>query len=729
MTRLRGRTQSPARVAAGLGALLLAAASLALLAAGGLPGGRPAAAAGPTPACDPADPLLATTLYVRGTSFGNEPAVIAFGRDPDAGPPITLARARDVGAVYGLAHDTAAGVLYAAAFHKRNVAFGPLGPGGIYAVDLSGPHVRRWARVPGAGNDLHHRDDDYQPDERGRSYAAKTSLGDIELSPDGRTLFVANLADRRIHLLAVPSGDALGSFPHGAAAETWAEDARPFGLGYRDGWLFHAVTRSELIGRDAAALAGHVYASRPDGSEMREVARVPLDYDRGRHAAWGIWPRRDDDGWDAVEHPQPLLADIAFAADGAMLVGLRDRFIDTGPSLTEMYRVAPGDVLRLAPAGDMRWAFAAAAPEHYAEDDLEGWHDEIAMGGLALLPAGDTVVTTAIDPLRTFSRGARLIGSISAGALWLDNASGRDLGRQELMYNSLQHSGPFGKANGLGDIEALCAPPPTATPSPSATATGTPRPSPTPSPTPTATATATALPSASPSPSPTPGRHTIYLPDCAREPRCRPELRHADVVLVLDRSTSMLRPASDGTLPKGAAALRAAEAFVRLLRMDPGPDGRRDQVAVVGFNDSAWTETGLTGDRAAALAALGRLAEKSAEGTRLDLAIQEGQRALDVAARRADNEPVIVLLTDGLPNRVPTPVPAGSQEATVLAVADAAKRSGTRVIAIGLGGAEDVLRPLLERVASRPSDYYHAPTGEDLEAIYRAIAGTIVRCP
>jgi hypothetical protein len=39
------------------------------------------------------------------------------------------------------------------------------------------------------------------------------------------------------------------------------------------------------------------------------------------------------------------------------------------------------------------------------------------------------------------------------------------------------------------------------------------------------------------------------------------------------------------------------------------------------------------------------------------------------------------------------------------------------------------LRPLLERCASDRSMYYYAPDGEDLIAIYRAIAGRIIACP
>ena len=128
-----------------------------------------------------------------------------------------------------------------------------------------------------------------------------------------------------------------------------------------------------------------------------------------------------------------------------------------------------------------------------------------------------------------------------------------------------------------------------------------------------------------------------------------------------------------------AAALTAAGRFVRLLQLEPDQNGAHHQVAIVGFNDRAWTQAGLTGDRTVVEEALARLEDGVEEGTRIDLALAEGQRALTGPGRRPVNRGVLVLLTDGLPNRVPTPAPIGPQEATVLAEADRVKAAGTTV--------------------------------------------------
>ena len=134
--------------------------------------------------------------------------------------------------------------LYAAAFHKRNMEFGPLGPGGIYAVDVNGRGVTSLFRATDAGANNHDLADNLQPDERSRRHAGKTSLGDIDLSPDGKQLYVMNLFNRKIQRFSLPDGKLLGSIANGGASENWAADARPFGLAFHEGWLFHAVVNS-----------------------------------------------------------------------------------------------------------------------------------------------------------------------------------------------------------------------------------------------------------------------------------------------------------------------------------------------------------------------------------------------------------------------------------------------------------------------------------------------------
>jgi Mg-chelatase subunit ChlD len=85
---------------------------------------------------------------------------------------------------------------------------------------------------------------------------------------------------------------------------------------------------------------------------------------------------------------------------------------------------------------------------------------------------------------------------------------------------------------------------------------------------------------------------------------------------------------------------------------------------------------------------------------------------------RAGNAPAMVLLTDGKAK------PVGPEAA--VEQARAAKADGITIFTIGLG--EELDLEALGAIASKPEYFHHAPDGENLEAIYRAIAVEIP-CP
>ena len=659
-------------------------------------------------ACLSSNPFFATACYVRGESFDDEPAVVAFRDTPDDTEHYGLATIGQVGSVWGMAYDPAKDVLYAGAYHKRNSKFGPLGPGGVYAIDVNGSGtVTPFITVPNAGPDRHDPSDNYQPDDAGRNYVGETSLGDIDMNEDGTELFAMNLRDKRIYRFSLPDGELIGSFASGGESEFWNRDARPFGLKVKDGWVFHGVVNSARNRQSLPSVWAYVYASRPNGTAMRRVAGVWLGYERGDlHPNWNPWPEDDDRGWRSSQYPHPMLTDIEFNDAGDMILGLRDRYLDTGPSLNEVYRRAPGDILIARKIGDFDWEVEDPSDGAFYDEgrlDVERATDwnRFTVGGLARVLTRDVVAVTAINPFRMYSDGA----------MWFDNADGAKIGDEELLYNALRHDGPQGKSQGLGDMEMICYIPPTPTP----TNTASPTPIYTPTPTRTLTPTIT----------PTPTPYEIYLPWGLKE--CPPKKRYIDVVLVLDRSTSMLRTIEGSDTPKNEAAIRAASRFVASLQLEPDYLDRHDQVAIVGFNDLAWIEHPLGNDREGALAALETLRGKTQEGTRLDLAFEQGQAALDGGSTMPENRQVMILLTDGLPNRVPFTPPL-RQEDTVIAVAQGAKGKGTQVFTIGLGKPVDINPRMLIECSSNVYDYYYAPLPEDLDGIYERIAGRFFGC-
>jgi len=85
---------------------------------------------------------------------------------------------------------------------------------------------------------------------------------------------------------------------------------------------------------------------------------------------------------------------------------------------------------------------------------------------------------------------------------------------------------------------------------------------------------------------------------------------------------------------------------------------------------------------------------------------------------------VMVLLTDGLPNRVP-PAEDGRAETTILRLAAAAKAAGIRLYTVGVGLDVDINAALMGQIASSPDMFYRATDAEDLAQIYGQIVTTI----
>lgn len=248
-----------------------------------------------------------------------------------------------------------------------------------------------------------------------------------------------------------------------------------------------------------------------------------------------------------------------------------------------------------------------------------------------------------------------------------------------------------------------CVPPvtPTATPTdtPTATSTSTASSTPTPAPTDTPTATPTRVPP------------DLYLPIALTE-RCDAERRAADVVLVLDASTSMLEDAGGG-ITKMAASLAAARVFLDQLQLAAG----RDRAAIVSFNAQARIVQGLTQDRAALESALGAIV--LAQQTCLPCAVDTAEAALDLgSAGDRVRTKTMILLTDGRSN--PRPVAEAVERAAL------AKSRGVLIFTIGIGQELDV--DALREMATEEQFFFQSPDAGDLERIYLEIA-SLIPCP
>ncbi len=192
-------------------------------------------------------------------------------------------------------------------------------------------------------------------------------------------------------------------------------------------------------------------------------------------------------------YPEPMFTDIAFDRD-QLVIGLRDRHGDQvggnngtfdiagGFDQFSGYSVSAGDVLRacatasgwnieqnascggVTTAGDNNSQGPGNGEFYFSDyhrslgeqglsgpvgsDATDGGHDEISSGGLLQIPGRPGVAVTSITPVQ-----GGFDTLFSGGVMWLNNTTGARDGSYQVYASSPTL---FGKANGLGDLEALC---------------------------------------------------------------------------------------------------------------------------------------------------------------------------------------------------------------------------------------------------------------------------------
>lgn len=251
-------------------------------------------------------------------------------------------------------------------------------------------------------------------------------------------------------------------------------------------------------------LDAHVYVFNPATSTFNTtpVLSVPLDYskeavndgmlDTANDGEWLPWTSDWRPNWAGrtagaiVANPQPILADIEFDGRGFMYLGFRDRFADQaydsadpGPSnvATTNQRFG-GDFLLACLNGSGNWQLesgaiaargctngltgeARTAPnppsddantysvaeffhaDQYLPDGGASalYHDETALGSLAMMYGSGELVATKYDVFEAFEGGTVVYD--------IDN------GNRLRAVQFYEASTGFGKAGGMGDVELL----------------------------------------------------------------------------------------------------------------------------------------------------------------------------------------------------------------------------------------------------------------------------------
>ena len=345
----------------------------------------------------------------------------------------------------------------------------------------------------------------------------KMALGDIDISDDEKTLWVVNTFDRKLYELRVGS-PAVKPSTSDVIAHTIPDPGcvkgvfRPWATKFWRGKIYVGGVCTAENGGDSTNLKAYIYSFTPgdaNPNNFTEVFNFPLNYSRGytsiasgpivkTSAAWKPWVAKWADitkpapgaaAYGQTICPQPILSDIEFDVDGSMILGFLDR---AGHQLgnsnyspnkgdTKKYEgTAAGDLLRAGlnvngtytlesngtvngvvsggtnqtPAqgpngGEFYWQdmYVKSANKNFPDGVSGNGHQEISLGGIALFPGKNEIVETVFDPVTVFRAG---------GTRWFSNTTGASTKGYQI-FGTDANGDTFGKANGLGDLEILCA--------------------------------------------------------------------------------------------------------------------------------------------------------------------------------------------------------------------------------------------------------------------------------
>lgn len=491
---------------------------------------------------------------VPGTTAQSE-SLYAIPYTSAAFAPIQTGHDSVLGCVWGTAWSRQAKKLFAAAFMKRQSGYGPLGSGGIYTavpigntfqignfydMDANGHRTRAAATavtygagssfslnaagteatylgpidplsgspeglgVIGAngtpGRGMGGNVTDQSNDPAACDQVGKVGLGDLEISEDGRFLFVTNLYSKLVYRLELdnpfnPTGVvAVDSFALPSVSVTNGV-LRCFGLTYHRGNLFvGAVSTGENGGQNVVNGATDLYAyvfmlqkplSAAPIMNATPVITFPLNYAKGAviggsGVQWYPWNKKTDVLLPGEPHlPTPMLSNIEFNLRGDMILDFCDRTghqfeisnymnlsgtatagsIDIGGDLLIAgYNCGSGNYTLENNASYTSQGTNFSSPgvgngqgpgggEFYYLDEWSGFHHETSVGSCAVMAGNkvDEVVVSLMDP----------VGAFSNGSAKFSNANGSESANMQ-MATTVE----MGKANSLGDIEIAADPDP-----------------------------------------------------------------------------------------------------------------------------------------------------------------------------------------------------------------------------------------------------------------------------
>ncbi|MFF1632250.1 SdrD B-like domain-containing protein [Leifsonia sp. NPDC058248] len=407
----------------------------------------------------------------------------------------------EVGSTWGLAARSTSEI-YAAAVNKWGVDIGPGGRGAIYKLATGNdPSVITpadvFTTIPDIGDNgptpLATADSTLPNVPTREAFfkgIGKSGLGDMDLSEDGKTLYVVDLYTRSLVSVPINADGTAGQQSSIAIPDPGCPadlDWRPWGLGVHDGGIYVGGVCSGESTNSSDDLEIVVYKVAADSISFG-VPMVMTSLPSGRSRMVDVNPAGGDwRAWDDTDpthlrpggvfgYSTPLVSDIEVTEGGDLVLGMVNRasmqygwYASGVRGGNHTFDGGGGDIVRLCAGSGNTLPVAQGDPcsrpkqtgyaedrdsvEYYVGDYYLGLHHwETSLGGISYLYGKQAVLSTAIDPERIWSNGVR----------WLDNTTGRNFGDATGKNVEFQSSdagasyvGFFGKANAMGDLTAI----------------------------------------------------------------------------------------------------------------------------------------------------------------------------------------------------------------------------------------------------------------------------------
>jgi len=462
-----------------------------------------------------ANPDLATTILIVGDkddvgTGGKQDTIVTTTYLAEDGRKPSVSK-DNTGSLWGLAYDSDKKLLYSASFLRRHSGLGEHGLGAVYVTDYNNnantelfinvADNEEVGSVTRSEDDIkEHNIPTHDADAFGK--IGKVGLGDIDITPDKKYLYVTNLYTKHILKYDIKNKSLKETLELPSDVCERGE-LRPFALKYHNSTLYSGAVCDTADSNDKI----YSYVLKWNGSEFETVATADLsyykepavtqydDYKNCKHD-WQSWTDTppeacfwkdnkdiDDDGEDdnisMIVYPQPMLSDIEFDSDDNIILGFADRnsfqwgsYNYTTDSNDSRYYdgILGGDILRgekkadgtyeieypvLLDDDDKNSSEFFSGEEFQPDPNTEAGHYETSSAGLAILQGSKEVVLSAMDP-SDWSQG---------GLIWLSTQNGEqvrdiDLYKGHTFYHDSAKEGVYGKSGGIGDVELLTAPAP-----------------------------------------------------------------------------------------------------------------------------------------------------------------------------------------------------------------------------------------------------------------------------